>query len=86
MIDLEKQVAAIIGNFEEYATDHARHRHCVACGGCLLDPRAVVVLSVPLWCIGCKNRIEINAAKSGIPLPWPAIGDFTKFVPDERKP
>lgn len=65
----ESMVKAIVGNFEEYALDHKRHPHCVACNGCLVDPSPDVVLSRPLWCIACKNRIE-SQTQPGVPLPW----------------
>lgn len=59
----------IVGNFEEYALDHKRHPHCAGCNGCLISPHPEVVLSRPLWCVGCKQRIEAATAP-GIPLPW----------------
>lgn len=56
--------------FEQFATDHDLHKHCIACNGCLLDPSPVVQYSHPLWCVGCRDRIEKQSAKTGARVPW----------------
>lgn len=55
--------------FEEFALNHYRHKHCMGCGGCILDDSRVVLESHPIWCIGCRDRIK-KATPAAVPLPW----------------
>jgi hypothetical protein len=61
-------------DFEQFALDHNKHRHCMACGGCLLDPRWMVQ-EFPAWCIGCRDRIKANLPP-GVPPPWKGGWEF----------
>lgn len=54
--------------FEQFATDHSLHVHCVACGGCIFDRR--VQLLVPVWCVGCRDKLKAASKTTGVPLPW----------------
>lgn len=58
--------AAVQTDFERFALDHAAHKHCAGCGGCLL----VRTQFDPLWCVGCRERVKKTCAASGAPLPW----------------
>ena len=62
--------------FEQFALDHKRHNHCQGCGGCLVDP-SHIVQSYPSWCVGCRDRIKANVAKTGAPVPWRGGWEFT---------
>ena len=55
--------------FAEFAKDHFEHTHCVACGNCLLDPSFQVRFSIPVWCVGCRDRIKATLP-DGVPPPW----------------
>lgn len=51
--------------FEQFAKDHAKHIHCIACGGCIL---AEINMS-PVWCMTCYKRID-KALPPGAAKPW----------------
>lgn len=55
--------------FEKFAADHFRHKHCMGCGGCFLERSQQVMEQHPIWCIGCRDKI-IKATPAGHPLPW----------------
>ena len=50
--------------FEEFATDHAFHRHCDGCGSCLLDPEVQHLF--PLYCVTCAIRVIEQTPKGAI--------------------
>lgn len=54
--------------FEEFALDHNRHRHCIVCSGCILDPDPFIQGSWPLWCIGCARKT--NHSFGSIKAAW----------------
>lgn len=63
--------------FEAFALDHGKHRHCAGCNGCILDPRDFVQATHPLWCVGCRDRID-QSTPAALPRPWAkgwVIGD-----------
>lgn len=56
--------------FEAMALDHKRHQHCVACGGCIVDPEVVqTTKGLLVWCKGCFKKIEA-ALPADVPRPW----------------
>lgn len=61
--------------FEQFALNHSRHNHCQGCGGCLVDP-SHIVQGYQSWCVGCRDRIKANAARTGAPLPWRGGWEF----------
>lgn len=60
--------------FEEFALDHNRHRHCIVCQGCILDPSPLVQGSWPLWCIGCARKT--NNSFGSIKAAWITPSEF----------
>lgn len=60
--------------FEQFAMDHNRHKHCIACAGCILDRRPVVMENNPIWCAQCADKIEATT-KPGR-RPWDATCGF----------
>jgi len=68
--------------FERFALDHYAHAHCHGCGGCLLDPSHLIQGFIPVYCVGCRDRIKANN-KPGVPLPWVGGYEFnpTRYVP-----
>lgn len=66
--------------FEQFALDHARHVHCLGCGGCLLDPSHLVQgYGTVTWCVGCRDRIKASCQRSGMAPPWEKMGGW-EFV------
>lgn len=55
--------------FEEFATNHEQHAHCLGCGGCLLNPNVERSSTTPVWCTGCTVRIAKNLP-AGVMPPW----------------
>lgn len=69
--------------FEQFAMDHDLHVHCIGCGGCILDPQPQVQYSHPIWCIGCRDRIEKRCAKTGARVPWHFTMTFRVDSPND---
>jgi hypothetical protein len=61
---------AVQTDFERFALDHTKHRHCRGCMGCIINPAWFVQMTPEVWCIGCRERIRARCLKVGIPLPW----------------
>jgi len=74
---MSDQRARTMTDFERFATDHAKHTHCLGCGGCLLD-RSHLVQSFPSWCVTCRDRIKALCARTGAPLPWRGGWEFVR--------
>lgn len=60
-------------SFEEFAKNHDYHKHCIACGTCLLNPDPIIQTSYPLWCNPCATNLEQNSVSK---LPWDTTGGF----------
>jgi hypothetical protein len=56
-------------DFERFARDHSKHKHCISCGGCILDQSPIVLNSFPILCVGCFERLE-KALPKGANPPW----------------
>ncbi len=64
-------------DFERFALNHDQHVHCNGCGGCLLDPSHLVQgFRGWTWCVGCRDRIKVNCARTGVPVPWKGGVEF----------
>lgn len=55
--------------FAEFAKDHYEHTHCIACGGCLVDPARHVRFAIPVWCAGCRDKLKASLPP-GVKPPW----------------
>lgn len=53
--------------FEKFALDHLAHKHCIGCGGCVLENSKQVLESYPIWCVACRDAIKRNNPPI---LPW----------------
>lgn len=62
-------------SFEDFATDHHKHVHCRECHGCILDLHLAVQLSMPVWCVGCRDTIKA-LTKKGRSTPWRKMGGW----------
>lgn len=56
-------------SFVEFAKDHDEHAHCCGCGNCIVDPSDHVRFSWPIWCVGCRDKVEAKLP-AGTQRPW----------------
>lgn len=58
--------------FSAFAANHAIHKHCASCAGCILDRRDEVMNNFPVWCLACVERIEATTPAER--WPWGKYG------------